>query len=513
MRSEALRKLALFANCRPEFVTWVLDDVDCKFFQPGDIILEEGDKGTSCYILHFGTVSVESKGEVVAHLGQGAIFGEVCLMGLQKVRSATVRADTVCDIRVLQRERFLYALKLFPNERLFFQREAERKLSKLKEFQYQGKVDAQKHNKQKFTEAIMDRFKENKRRQEAKYDEANEAMKVQTMSAPAAWKDAKALKDAKESSAPKEASGLSARGLEIHNEESAKADSVDSVDVSAHHALAEVKSDLVVGRYLTSDHSHESKALVALDLMEDVLQHPSRGASPLMPPVPQMSNAVDGSGWSDTAAVAHGEVSQRLYHGTCAPLVVPSPRQQQMLSLPHRKLDDYGLYGAPSYAWRPSGALTAPKDVRQGQPPILETTAWPRLDRFKRDDFLWKEVSEVEADGRCARTRRASDVTAPSSSGVVSPRDGRPRSRPGERQNAFARLSPRTSPRVLTLSPLTAGDRKASALVPREHGALHDDEEACSATPSLQDVVTPRSPCDVRRGARDPRLARWLRLM
>jgi hypothetical protein len=82
---------------------------DIKAFEPGQIVIQEGTKGTSAFIVLSGVVEVlkrsGDKEIVVATLGEGQVFGEMGLIE-DRPRSATVRAMTELKLRVISREGF-----------------------------------------------------------------------------------------------------------------------------------------------------------------------------------------------------------------------------------------------------------------------------------------------------------------------------------------------------------------------------------------------------------------------
>ena len=87
-------------------------------FQAGDIIIEEGTKGSSAYIILSGAVEVVKKsGEkeiTMATLGQGQVFGEMGLIE-DRPRSATVKAVTEIRVRRIDREDFNELLRTKPS--------------------------------------------------------------------------------------------------------------------------------------------------------------------------------------------------------------------------------------------------------------------------------------------------------------------------------------------------------------------------------------------------------------
>jgi len=89
-----------------------------RVFKPGEVIIEEGSKGTSAFIVLSGAVEVlkrSVKGEVlVATLGVGQVFGEMGLIE-DRPRSATVRALTELKVREINREDFNELLRTKPS--------------------------------------------------------------------------------------------------------------------------------------------------------------------------------------------------------------------------------------------------------------------------------------------------------------------------------------------------------------------------------------------------------------
>lgn len=61
-------------------------------FAGGDIIVEEGTKGGSMYLIKKGAVTVSRAGNILARLGEGDPIGEIAFID-KGVRSATVTAD------------------------------------------------------------------------------------------------------------------------------------------------------------------------------------------------------------------------------------------------------------------------------------------------------------------------------------------------------------------------------------------------------------------------------------
>jgi Cyclic nucleotide-binding domain/FHA domain len=87
-------------------------------FEPGEIVIQEGTKGTSAFIVLSGAVEVlkrsGDKDIVVATLGEGQVFGEMGLIE-DRPRSATVKAMTELRLQVISREGFNELLQKKPS--------------------------------------------------------------------------------------------------------------------------------------------------------------------------------------------------------------------------------------------------------------------------------------------------------------------------------------------------------------------------------------------------------------
>lgn len=88
-----------------------------KTFQGGDIIIEEGTKGSSAYVILSGAIEVLKKSGdkqvTVATLGEGRVFGEMGLIE-DRPRSATIRALSELKVRIINRDQFNDLLRTKP---------------------------------------------------------------------------------------------------------------------------------------------------------------------------------------------------------------------------------------------------------------------------------------------------------------------------------------------------------------------------------------------------------------
>mmetsp|Transcript_26980 Transcript_26980/g.61629 ORF Transcript_26980/g.61629 Transcript_26980/m.61629 type:complete len:588 (+) Transcript_26980:610-2373(+) len=85
-------------------------------------------------ILNRGVAIIEFNGNHIGTITNGHCFGEVAVMGLSNVRTATIRAETVCDVRALHHAPFSGLLETFPEEKLRFEKIAAERISKLGDF-------------------------------------------------------------------------------------------------------------------------------------------------------------------------------------------------------------------------------------------------------------------------------------------------------------------------------------------------------------------------------------------
>lgn len=81
-----------------------------KEYEPGEVVVQQGEKGECMYVVQKGKVEVvrEEDGEtfVLTELGNGDVFGEMALFD-QEVRSATVRAAGRARVLTVDKRTFL----------------------------------------------------------------------------------------------------------------------------------------------------------------------------------------------------------------------------------------------------------------------------------------------------------------------------------------------------------------------------------------------------------------------
>jgi voltage-gated potassium channel len=105
LNNDILQKVEFFKGVKEIFIREVVSMLTTEAYTPGDYIIREGEFGTCMYFLTNGSVDVVVNDNKVATLGTGSPFGEMALVSGDK-RNASIRANTYCDVYVLQRASF-----------------------------------------------------------------------------------------------------------------------------------------------------------------------------------------------------------------------------------------------------------------------------------------------------------------------------------------------------------------------------------------------------------------------
>jgi len=105
-------------------------------FAAGDVILSQGEEGSSAYLIVSGSVEVVvgqgDKAKTVATLKDGEVFGEMSLLAPGQ-RSATVRALTDAECAVTSYEEFMAQIRENPEHAIAFMRTLVMRLRKMNE--------------------------------------------------------------------------------------------------------------------------------------------------------------------------------------------------------------------------------------------------------------------------------------------------------------------------------------------------------------------------------------------
>ena len=89
-------------------------------YQPGEVIIAQGDAADRAYFIQRGDVEVLREGRQVAKMGPGDYFGEMALLRPNARRTATVSALTQVEVMALGKENFYRLLDAIPALRLEF---------------------------------------------------------------------------------------------------------------------------------------------------------------------------------------------------------------------------------------------------------------------------------------------------------------------------------------------------------------------------------------------------------
>lgn len=114
MSAEALRHVWLFSEMSDEQLESISSFTFEKSFDPGEIIVEEGQTGNGLYVIVSGNVEVlkgdlAATPQVLAKRGAGDVFGEMALLG-EWPRTASVRA--LDDVQCLGIDRWVFLSQL-----------------------------------------------------------------------------------------------------------------------------------------------------------------------------------------------------------------------------------------------------------------------------------------------------------------------------------------------------------------------------------------------------------------
>jgi len=124
----------LFYSLSRPVLRSLAEKLEPQRFEPGQVIVREGDPGDSFHVLREGHVHVVRNGEgqelVLAELGPGEGFGEMALM-IDQPRSATIKALDFVETLRLTREDFLVLYRRIPELAIQMNKLLEQRVSLL----------------------------------------------------------------------------------------------------------------------------------------------------------------------------------------------------------------------------------------------------------------------------------------------------------------------------------------------------------------------------------------------
>jgi putative ABC transport system ATP-binding protein len=107
---EFLKGVDTFKSLTPAELTNIAEKVTRRHYEPGEIVIREGDEGDELFLISEGEVEVEREGHEVARLGPAEFFGELALISGEP-RNATVVATTPLNTYVLGKDEFRAAVE------------------------------------------------------------------------------------------------------------------------------------------------------------------------------------------------------------------------------------------------------------------------------------------------------------------------------------------------------------------------------------------------------------------
>jgi PPM family protein phosphatase len=109
-KREILAKMALFSRLSERELLRVMQIAEIRDFEPGGIVIREGDKGDELFIVLSGKVAVIRGEAVLTHLGPGEHVGEMALIR-SVPRSASVIAELQSELVAIKRGDFFDILR------------------------------------------------------------------------------------------------------------------------------------------------------------------------------------------------------------------------------------------------------------------------------------------------------------------------------------------------------------------------------------------------------------------
>jgi MFS family permease len=104
-----LRQVPFFRPLPFATVEYLASELQPATYEPGDVIIREGEPGERFYIIAEGRARASKDGEQLREMGAGDSFGEIAL--LRRIpRTASVTAMSRLEVRTLAREEFLAAV-------------------------------------------------------------------------------------------------------------------------------------------------------------------------------------------------------------------------------------------------------------------------------------------------------------------------------------------------------------------------------------------------------------------
>jgi len=112
--AETFVTLDCFRSLEKKCVLQLHANSEPRICYPGQVLMMEGTLGKDMFVFLSGACRVEKDGRLLAELSRGAVLGELAVIGLDRVRSATVVCSSLSVVRVLHTDVFHEILSGFP---------------------------------------------------------------------------------------------------------------------------------------------------------------------------------------------------------------------------------------------------------------------------------------------------------------------------------------------------------------------------------------------------------------
>jgi hypothetical protein len=122
----------LFADFSETDLVAVIQGLELVSYGPGEILISQGDPGTSLFVITSGVVRAfvkqeNGKNKQVREMGEGSFFGEIAVLS-GKPRTATVTSKTPVEALILERKTLDNIVKTHPSVRTTLQKFAAERL-------------------------------------------------------------------------------------------------------------------------------------------------------------------------------------------------------------------------------------------------------------------------------------------------------------------------------------------------------------------------------------------------
>jgi Cyclic nucleotide-binding domain/Ion channel len=109
-----IERVSFLQTATPELLEDMMLALDHRVYVPGERIFRAGEHGDCLYMIHSGEVDIlNPKGDHVARLGAGSVFGEIALVS-EAPRNATAQSKTYCDLYALPKSDFYRIVDAYP---------------------------------------------------------------------------------------------------------------------------------------------------------------------------------------------------------------------------------------------------------------------------------------------------------------------------------------------------------------------------------------------------------------